>query len=312
MFNPAQAQKEGDLSMSPSVIDDSAAPRAMLEYNIKLSNRANYKLNLFPLLEDLQKNGASSTKNLLDRQHELTKWMSIKRGSVELMPNGEIELPLKIDIPNDAVPGDYFASITFAHGAHRAEAEENAVKMSPPKLFINLKVEDQTVEKATLLKYYPNKKIFVQSIPSLSFDLNNSGNVDLIPQGNIYIYNKRQQELDAIKINPDLKIAPAGVATNFEAQGNIKLSTGKYKARLELEYGKEMKKEVNDTSYFIVITLPFLLLFGIGTLLFIVLLSTLIFRKTYHHNGDTYHKHIQKVSPKNKNTSGDVINLKSK
>ena len=154
------AQKEGDLSASPGVINDSGVSREILEYNIKLKNNTNHKLNIFPFLEDLEKNVRGDNDGLLERQYLMTEWMSIKRGAIEIMPNSEISLPLKIDINHDAIPGDYFVSITFAHGSHRGEAEENMIEMSPPKLFINLIVEDQSIEKLSILKYFPEKVTF--------------------------------------------------------------------------------------------------------------------------------------------------------
>ena len=225
------------------------------------------------------------------------------------MPNSEISLPLKIDIIHNAIPGDYFVSITFAHGAHRGEAEENAIEMSPPKLFVNLVVEDQSVEKLSILKYYPDKRLFTNSDSTINLELNNSGTVDLIPEGNIFIYNKRNQEVDAIDLNPDLKTIGAGKTFLFELKTNNDLGTGKYKARLELEYGNKISRDISDTVYLVVITRPFLIFFGTGILLFIILLSKLIFRKTYHHPSTSPHGQIKKISIKKEE---DVINLKSK
>ena len=312
-FNYVHAQKEGDLSISPKVIDDSAAPRAMLEYSIKLKNNTKHKLSIFPLLEDLEKDQKKNIEGLLERQYKMTEWMSIKRGALSINSGEEISLPLKIDVSHDAVPDDYFVSITFAHGAHRLEAEENAVKMSPPKLFVNLVVEDQTIEKLSILKYFSDKKIFIKPKATLNLELNNSGNVNLIPVGNVFLYNKRGEELDAIDINPGLKTVPAASVSNFEIKGNNNLGTGRYKARLEMEYGNIIVRDIQDTVYIVVITLPFLVFFGVGILLFIILLSTLIFKKTYHrHPHDNPQGQIQKISVKKENKNAEVINLKSK
>ncbi|PLX21218.1 hypothetical protein C0584_03320 [Candidatus Parcubacteria bacterium] len=308
------AQKEGELSLSPKIIDDEGAARDILEYNIKLKNNANYKLNIFPLLEELQEEGSTDNPELMDRQFKLIDWISIKRGAIEIMPNAEITLPLKIDINYDAVPGDYFAAITFAHGNHRLEAENNALEMSPPKLFINLIVEDQTVEKASALNYYPTKKVFTNPIPSLFLEINNSGNVDIVPQGNIYVYNKRGEEVDFIKVNPEAKTIPPANISNFEITGTTKLKTGKYKAKLEIEYGDKQTRDIQDTVYLIVITLPFLIFFGTLIILFIILLSILIFRKT-HHPHPQHQASLQigkeKVKINNDNNS-DIIDLKRK
>jgi len=303
------AQKEVDLSVSPAVIDASAAPRAMLEYSVLLKNNTNHKLNIFPLLLDLKEREKINTAGLIERQYLMTKWLSINRGSVEVLPGAEKTISLDIDIPNDAIPGDYFVSITFAHGAHRLEAEENALKMNPPRLLVNLRVEDQSVEKLSILKYYPVKKISTKPNPMIGLELNNSGTVDLTPRGKVLVYNKRNQEVDAIEVNPELETVLAGEIFDFDIQLNNNLSTGKYKARLELEYGDKISRDINDTVYFIVITKLFLIYFVIGLLLFIVLLSKLIFRRTYHHQSFSGNQEqIKKISTKKEE---EVINLKS-
>ncbi len=307
--NLAFAQNEGDLTASPSVIDDSVPPRGLLEYTVSLENHTDHKLSVFPLLVDLKEDGASISDNLLDRQFKMTKWISIKRGSIEIMPQSKITIPLKIDVPQDAIPGDYFSSITFSYGAHRAEAEERAHKMNLPKLVINLAVEDLSVEKLSILKFNPIKKVSTKTKPGINLSLNNSGTVDLIPKGNIFVYNKRSQEVDAIDINPDFKIVPAGGKLDLILETNKNLKTGKYKARLEADYGNKISRDLNDSTYLIVITLPFLLFFGFALLLFIILLTRLIFKKTYHHKPRADHPNIKKIPTRKEE---GTINLKSK
>ncbi|MDA3840422.1 MAG: hypothetical protein PF572_04995 [Patescibacteria group bacterium] len=313
LCNIAHAQKEGDLSLEPKVIDDSVAPRAMLEYSVVLKNNTTHKLNIYPLLEDLDEGEKKISEGLLDREYLMTKWISIKRNAIDISPGEEYTLPIKIDVSHDAIPDEYFVSITFAHGAHRVEAEENAVKTSPPKLFINLKVEDQTIEKASILKYYPSKKIFIDPRPVLFLELNNSGNVDLAPKGNVYLYNKRGEEVDIISINPEFKTAAAGKIFTLELRGNNNLKTGKYKARMEIEYGEKISKEIQDTVYVIVATLPFLLFFGIGISLFIILLSALIFKRTYHYKHSESKAMPERIKViKEGSKEEKIINLKSK
>jgi len=303
------AQGEGELTTSPSVIDDSAPPRGLLEYTVNLENHTDHKINIYPILNDLTRGGDTKSDKLLDRQFKMTKWISIKRNSIEIMPQSNITLPLKIDIPQDAIPDDYFSSITFSYGAHKLEAEERALKMNMPKMFINLSVEDQSVEKLSILKFFPSKKIFVKALPEINLSLNNSGTVDLVPRGNIYIYNKRDQEVDDIDLNPNLNSVSAGSSFDFSLNTNKKLKTGKYRARLEVDYGNKISRDLNDTTYFIVITFPFLLFFGFGFIFFIALVTRLIFKKTYHHRPRVDHPNIKKVPAKKEE---GTINLKSK
>ncbi len=115
-----------------------------------------------------------------------------------------------------------------------------------------------------------------------------------------------------IEINPESTQVLAGENYLFELKGDNNLKIGRYRARAILEYGDKPVKEITDTIYIMVITLPFILFFGIGTLLFIILLSSLIYRKTYNHN----HHQVENINqikkiPITKNTDrGEVINLK--
>lgn len=308
------AQVEGSLVLTPEVINEEAAPRAMLEYTLKLRNDSDRKVNIYPILEDLKKETDRDLSTFQKRQYLLTEWISIQRNSIALESGAEISLPLEIDISYDAIPGDYYASIIFGIGSNVIEAQESVTKLNPPRLLLNIKVDDQRIEKGAVLKYYPEKKIFTEKNPTLFLDFNNSGNVDLVPRGNVYLYNKRHQEVGVIEINPESKQVLAGEHYLFELKSDNNLKIGRYRARAILEYGEKPVKEINDTIYIMVITLPFILFFGIGTILFIILLSSLIYRKTYNHNHhQTESKDQVKKIPVTRNTNrGEIINLKSK
>ncbi len=161
------AQVEGSLVLTPEVINEEAAPREMLEYALKFKNDSDRKINIYPILEDLKKETGVDRNNLQKRQYLLTEWISIQRNSISIDSGAEISLPLEIDISYDAIPGDYYASIIFGIGSNIVEARESITKLNPPRLLLNIKVDDQSIEKGAVLKYYPSKKIFTEKNPTL-------------------------------------------------------------------------------------------------------------------------------------------------
>ena len=114
-------------------------------------------------------------------------------------------------------------------------------------------------------------------------NLNNFGNQSIVPKGNIYIYNKRGEEIVSLDVNPEAESVAADALWEKSVRWEDTVGFGKFKARLELEYGVKDKRDLQDTVFFWIFPWKLLLAFFIGTFIFLVLMVTWIFKKTYNH-----------------------------
>ncbi len=310
LFSFASHAQEG-LVISPHIIDAKADPKDILEYKIKLKNNLEKKLEVYAILNDLSKEEGAQEYNYakLNKESSLAKWISIKRGQIEINPGEEIEVPLKIKVNLNAKPGKYYASIAFASGGNKNEAEKNAKESNEERLLINLEVRDQSVEKAQVNLFKTTKNIFIKRSVDFKVLIQNVGNVPIVPQGFIRVYNKRGEEAGTIAFNANKEKIEAEKKKEFSVNWSDNKMTGKYKAKLDLNYGLKKDKELQDIYYFTVLPWQRLLFLIVLILIIIIVLTIVIFKKTYKHHA--YHHDLEQTEPVQKKGE-HILDLKNR
>lgn len=271
------------VKVSPSVIDEKVKAKEILKYSVKIKNEKANKIGLYAILFDILPDGSRAvlTPSELDRKTSITKWTSIKRGVINLDPGAEMEIPLQIDVDLTATPGVYHSVIAFSEGSNRVAAEGNIGTAS--QILINIEVSDQIVEKAQIEKFEAVKNIFTKYPAILNLQIKNNGNAAVVPTGEILIYNRRNQQVGQVDVNSLRTSIEKGTSTKFEIQWTSDDGGfGKFKAKLEAEYGNKTKRDLQDTIYFWVFPTKYLIFFGVGLFTVTFLLTFLLFRKSRH------------------------------
>jgi hypothetical protein len=147
-----------------------------------------------------------------------------------------------------------------------------------PQVNINFEVVEDILEKAQIKAFKPEKNIFLKPPINLMLEVENIGNREIAPEGRILIYNRRGEEVDEIRIDKNSIEAGKTISLNKEwNNGNM----GKYKAKIMLDYGTVVKRDLNDSLFFWIFPDKWLLSV-FGTTIFLVsLLVFIIFRRTY-------------------------------
>lgn len=260
------AEAAGDISVSPVIIDESGYARDIIDRTITVTNNASYRTTLYINVNDIDpREGAQEFERYYgsDQAESLANWTQIQR-SVELMPGETKQLPLTFHVNLSAKPGTYHAFVSFYQGSTRTQAEER-----PPiaQATLNFEVKENIKEFMQVLSFRP-KKVFFTGLPAeFEYELENTGNQNLEPKGEIIIYNRRGREVDAFAVNAEGSVIPPDSKTAFESawqdssqNGGSMLASissgaanyGKYKAILRVEYGAS-QKAIQDTVYFWVI-----------------------------------------------------------
>jgi len=273
---------QNEITVSPTIIDQKAKAREILEFSVRVTNYSNSKVDLYPIVNDISiKEGKQKflDPSLLDKSTSLARWIRISRGVIELGPGQEKEIPFSVQVNLNAQPGKYYALITFSQGSTRAEAESRAKKLNLPQVMLNIEVEEHVIEKAQIQKFQTEKKIFLGPPIKFLLEIENIGNRKIKPQGQITIYNRRGEEVGSIDINQNqASILPAASGL-FQNVWHKKNSLGQYKAVLVAEYGNKQKRDLQDTIYFWVFPWQYLLAVGGGLLVLIIISLWLIFKK---------------------------------
>jgi len=292
-----QVQAESGLEISPQIIDAKAKASEKIERLIKIKNNTEYKVSIYPIVNDLSMSEGKQEfldPSSLDKTTSLARWIRIKRAAIQIMPGEDVEVPFSVEINRSAAPGKRYAVIFFPSGSNRPLAEAKIDKENVPQIMINVEIEDETVEKAQLINFSSLAKTYFTWPIKFSVELKNIGNVSLKPEGQALIYNRRGQYLDSLKFNETGENIESGEQKKIYLNWDAKKGIGKFKAKLELEYGEKNKRDLSDTIYFWILPIPFVLFFVGGLFLITAFLAVYLFRKTYRaHHHASEHKPIQ-------------------
>lgn len=305
---PAVAVEPSGIEIEPHIIDEQANARDIFNYQIKVKNNTANQADIYLLVNDISfVAGKQQTLDpaLLDKSNSLSRWISITRGKIELASGEEKQIPLNIKVNMSAAPGVYYAAITFSPNSSRSGAEEAAKKYNLPQLIISFEVGDQILEKSQLSNFKSLKNVYFNFPAQFSLSIMNVGNTPIKPQGAIHIYNRKGEEVDTLDINPEKKsiVAETEGIYLIDWQGK---SFGKFKARLEAEYGIKEKRDLQDTVYFYVFPWMFLAIFIVAAFVLIIILTLFINRfqqKQVFEQEIVDHRSIKPTEQKNINNS---------
>ncbi|MEA3398259.1 MAG: hypothetical protein U9R06_00755 [Patescibacteria group bacterium] len=282
------AQEVDGMEISPHIIDVKVKARDILEYDVIIRNNGERRVTMYVLVYDVSPEDNHQeilAPGQLDKSASITRWVRISRGAIELDPGQETSIPLTIEVNLSAKPGKYYAAIVFAKGRNITMAQESFENSNQLKLILNLEVEENIVEKAQVQALEAGKNIFLKFPALFYFNIINSGNRDIIPQGYLYIYNRKNQEIAKLPANAGNESVAPESDKKFNILWDKGRGFGKFKAKLELEYGQKETRDLHETLYFWVLPWQLAIIFGGGLLATVIILVILIFKKTYTHGG---------------------------
>lgn len=246
--------QSADLTVTPVVIDEKVKVRDILKKSVTVTNSSNRKLNLYPSVNDINPQEGEeefvASQNAAERSGSLANWIELSRGVVELGPGESKELPFVIRTHLDAAPGTYHATISLGEGSSRSQAEE-----APPlaEVAVNVEVMADIKEVMQLNKFFTDNVFFSGDDVLFNYQLENIGNQELQPRGEIRIYNRRGEEVAAVDVNTEGKKFSPEQTAQLASVWNAATGFGRFKAFLNVDYGNSQTGSVQDTVYFWVI-----------------------------------------------------------
>lgn len=286
---PFSVKAANDIVIEPAIVSEKTSSPGILEYNIKIKNNVKGKSEVYVIIRDVVAGGERkyNDPSELSMLSSPTRWMEIKR-MIEILPEEEIEVPLKINIPSDVEPGFYHAAIIFAKGGNRTEAEEAADNKNEAKLIINLEIEKHEVEKAQVVNFSSGGNLIVDSSVDFTIDIKNIGNKEIIPEGEIVIYDKAGRMVDSVNVVETRETIFPGSNQKYNVSWNSPRKFGRFKAKLMMYYGSD-QKDIQDVVTFILVPLPILLVIIILILAIVAFLSYFLLKRN-NAEADAYYE----------------------
>ncbi len=272
---PSIALADGSmgLTVTPVVIDEKGKIRDILNETLTLTNTGVGTLTLFPSINDVNDaNGQQPfayAQNASGLTASLSNWTELSRGVIDLAPGETKTVPFVITISPNAIPNTYHANITFTQGTTREEADAN-----PPlaTVEVNLEVDADIHEAMQLVKFSSDNVVFTGDDVLFNYALQNIGNQNLAPTGQIDIYDRNGEEVASVDVNKEGNSISPDQTAQLASVWSGASGFGKFKALLTVNYGSQ-QASVQDTVFFWVIPWKQLLIGFFVTMVAVVILG---------------------------------------
>lgn len=285
-----RADSSPDLTAVPVVVDEKAKARDILKETLTITNTSQRKLTLYPAVNDVKPQEGQeafvSAQNAADKQDSLANWIELSRGVVELSPGETRQIPFVIRVSLNALPNTYHADISFFEGSNREEAE----RRNPLAVItVNTEVQADIKESMQLNKFVTDGFFFSGDDVLFNFQVENIGNQELKPKGEIRIYDRKGREVISIPVNAEGKTLTPDQKAQLASAWSAAQGFGKFKAFLNIDYGNNQSGKLQDTVFFWII--PWQQLLAI----FVISVVAIIISALYFHRW-LEHKHMQRFA----------------
>lgn len=270
----AHAGGTQDLLVTPAVIDEKAKARDILKETITVRNMTNHVLQLYPSVTDTNVQDGSNTFNRAGDSeglsNSLANWIELSRGMVQLGPGEERSIPFIIRVNMNAVNKIYHAQISLTEGETRAVADSK-----PPlgTVTVNLEIAADVKEILQLEKFNTGNIFFSGDDILFNYKLQNIGNQELLPKGQIRIYDRKGKEVAAVDVNKGGRTVSPEQDAQLASVWSAASGFGRYKAMLDVAYGSSQTASLQDTVFFWIIPWKQMLMMFITSLITIVVLA---------------------------------------
>lgn len=281
------------ISVRPFLIDETIAPRGDSQNLITIKNNYDYrKVVIYATVNEITVDNEGEIKQFVspvmtDRTNTITSWIEITRGRIEIPALESREVPLAIKVHPFAEPGEYHVFIGFVESSNRPKAEAVAMAGGADGVIVKVTVEDKREDSMHISSFIIDRFVFGDDKKKINIEVENTGDIASVPQGEIIFYDSRGVEVSSIPVKGE-SVAP-GERVTLSSIIPIGNELGRYKANLSLKYGENQTAALYDTTFFYLMPLHLMLII-FGIVLAFSLFIVLLFRKSFvvHDDEDSF------------------------
>lgn len=279
------AQAATGLSITPPLNDLAVKPGETINYTVKLKNHDETLKIIYPHVLCFQPDNETGVPQFL-KPTETTpdclqrSWVEFSQDSIILNAREDKEFSFIFIIPSDATPGTHYGAVAFAEQPELAMINEQIVMVNAQlaSLFF-VKVAGATIESGEVSEFSSNKKWYLNSKEEIIFTsgFKNTGNVHYRPNGQITIYNYKNQQITALPVNQGSNagyVLPQS-QRKWQTVWTDRPRIGRFTADLTFFYGGEQKITKTQNLTFYLIPLKEISI-GVGAIILIIILILVI------------------------------------
>jgi hypothetical protein len=245
---PLQAPEAGiNLTLSPVFINLTTDPGQPVSTRIKITNNNNFREFL---RIDVAKFGAGAGGERpaiadLNPEDDFGKWISFSEPQFTVDPRQTKTVKLTISPPDTAALGYYYALIVNRIREKEPGARQTVVTGAPAILTL-LEVRSPRAKKELQLVDFKTDKFFYEYLPvEFKVRLKNTGNIHLVPAGDIFIDKGRKKDVAILLANQ----SRGNILPQSERTFSARWEDGFVVRVPKVEAGKVLKDAKGNTVY---------------------------------------------------------------
>ncbi len=258
---PAEAATVG-----PTKIQLNANPGQTIEGQIFLKNDGTQSQIFYPSFETFREQNGSKTFSTTPS--DLTSWFKLP-SSVTLAGGESRSIPFSLTVPKKASPGGHYAVMWWSTASASQKSDKHVSIVTRAGILVYLQVSGDIKESGSLSLSGPNFLIGFPANFNVSFD--NTGNVELTPQGTLDIKNIFGGLAASLPFNQGGVIILPQSSNEFSLswKGDGGFYFGFYKVILNASYGHSNQSASQSHWLFLVSWNILYILLGIIILIFV-------------------------------------------
>jgi len=195
--------------------------------------------------------------------YSASEWVTVSKDEINLVPNKNEKVYYKIQVPEDSTKGEYLVMIAFVSEEENKSLGTAAFTTLSSGVPILIKVGEDFVENAELLKFETDKNFYETPTVTFLTRIKNLGDTHISPIGEIVLTNVFNQEIARIPFNENFQSILRGNNGEYSIDWNYgsfitkdkKLVIGPIKASLIVTYRNfqpGFSPLVAETSFWII------------------------------------------------------------
>lgn len=192
--------------MSPLPITLTAKPGTSISTVLRVRNPGTVDETIKISLKSVSQKGLNGNIDITNfsKDDPLPTWVHFQSTTVNAPPGEWINIPMTIDVPSDAAYGYYF-SVNFQLANASQHSKGNGASITgAADIFVLLNAQAPgEITKANIVSFSVAHETYEFLPVSFNIRVHNSGNIDVAPHGNIFIYSGSKQ-IDTVDVNDNL------------------------------------------------------------------------------------------------------------
>jgi hypothetical protein len=259
------AQESLSLTITPPFFQLSMGRGELWASSIRVVNTNNSDLTLYVAVADFEAKGEDGSgmfrfrPDAAEAPSTLSRWIETPFESVTIAPEQSAEIPFTIRVPDSAAPGGHYAAILVGVKPFSPASQGASVGISSyVSSLVFLRVHGDVKEEGRIREFTGIGRWDTAPEAEFSMRFENSGNVHLQPQGTITIKNMWGRVRGIVPINQGSEfgnVLPSSTRRftfDWKGEGGA-LNIGRYKAVLDVKFGKAAEQRAAGTVTFWVI-----------------------------------------------------------